>query len=439
MISKYKIALVSADKENLTLAASGSTTVKLTANKNVTSWNVSTSDSGILASVQKEKNETAEVLVTVLPTTELGDYNVIVTAADVDGTEISKDIALKVVDSSQVLTLTANTTSINLIAGGAARTVTVTAGGNTTNLTWNVKDSAGLTVTDSTAGAATQHQYLIGAPSSTTAGTYSVIIEAANGSETASLTINAIVAVNGSSSGNTGTDEQKKQDFLANNSGVAKNAISEITEETLNSLKSQRNDLVTFASNNDIAILSRDAFSDTSRTINGISTAEKNYFNVVSEEPILALPLIKKGTITEAKVYVFAVNIYEQIDAAFKANMLDHSSLLFIRITPVASDSTETVSIAADATTGKFFNDEGTELKKATDVYALGSSNINVAANLESDTDYSLVVTAKSETQTSTVGPSGAGCITGSAIGIIAMILASGIFQIRRKAKKNKI
>ncbi|MBR1486788.1 MAG: hypothetical protein IJ597_05995, partial [Synergistaceae bacterium] len=132
VISKYKIAIVSSDRESVTLAPGGTTTLKFAANKNVTSWDVSAPD-GILTSVQNSKNETTEVLITVLPTASLGDYKVTVTASDIDKTKVSKDIALKVADSSQVLALTADRTSVSLTSGGTAQNVTITASGNNNN------------------------------------------------------------------------------------------------------------------------------------------------------------------------------------------------------------------------------------------------------------------------------------------------------------------
>ena len=185
------------------------------------------------------------------------------------------------------------------------------------------------------------------------------------------------------------------------------------------------------ASNTRVAALDVNAFSGASRTVTEISE------NFENEEPILALPLLEKGTITEAKVYVFIADIADKIREAINASVITPYSQVFIRVTKISAETGSADDAVAklseeNSEKGMFLDDEGNEITNALGL--LNATNINVAAYLEPDTDYSLVVTAAEEND-SVLGPSGAGCITGSAIGLIAMMLSSGIFRIRRKRK----
>ena len=156
---------------------------------------------------------------------------------------------------------------------------------------------------------------------------------------------------------------------------------------------------------------------------------------------VLALPLLEKGTIEESKVYVFAIDIYEKLRAALEATVIAPYSPLYVRVTKITdnADNDSIVSLSEEnSSKGMFIDDDGNELTTAQEITRANDNgkNVNVATYLEPDTDYSIVITAANDN--STIGPSGAGCIAGSAIGFIAMMLSSGIFHVRKKVKVKK-
>ena len=411
----------------------------------------------------KTQGNSADVSILVASGAEPKDYKFTVTAADVDGTEAK----LNVVISVYGLKLYAYPESVNLTAGGASRIVTVTADGIFTNtdLSWDITSKAGLTVEHIGTSSSTRRQYTIGAPQTATAGTHTVVIQVTDGTNTATLNINAIVTASsitpvisddinsggsvitpvisddinsGGNSGGSGTDTLTKQlDFINNNSNITKDSIKEVSESLLSStnfINALRSKLASY-SNVTPAALNVNAFSSVSRTVPDVT---ENFDNE-NEAIILALPILEKGTIEEAKVYVFVVDIFEKLRAALESTVIATYSPLYVRTTKITDTIMNVDSVVSlseeNSSKGMFLDDDGKELFTANDIFSAISNgkNINIAAYLEPDTNYSIVITAADDS--SVIGPSGAGCIAGSALGLIAMMLSSGIFHIRKKAK----
>ncbi len=447
IISKYKLTGITGDT-NPTLEAGETKTVKFTANKNVTSWEL-TADEDIFSWNISQSSSTANLSLTAASDAEEGDYDASITAYDVDGTSADLSIVVSVTPSTEnyLLELSADTASISLTAGGTAKIVTVTADGKfKNNLSWNVQNNGGLNVENSGTPGRTQHRYSISAPSTAAIGSHTVIIEVSDGDvNTKTFNINAVVSASSStisrdqsSSGDSSTvtddEEQKRQNFINNSSNVAKTSLKKVSDSLISAANFIAK-LAGIASDTAVAALDVDAFSSESRTVTEISESFEN------EEPILALPVLESGTITEAKIYVFVADIANKIREAINASVITPYSQVFIRVTKLSANSSGIdeadgiVSLSEEnSEKGMFLDDEGNEITNALGL--LNATNVNVAAYLEPDTDYSFVVTASEEDNT-TLGPSNAGCITGSAIGLIAMMLSSGIFKIRRKVKKN--
>ena len=343
--------------------------------------------------------------------------------------------------------------SVSIAAGGAAKTVTVTADGKfKNNLSWAVKNNAGLTVEENGTKSNTSRQYSISAPSNITAGQRIVVIEVSDDVNTETLNINALVTVasndnkinnnnntNNNSESNSGvkSDEEKREDFLKNNSDIAKGALSTITNENILSLASFISNIARIASGiSKVVALDVDYFSDTSRTVYDIDE------DFEDQTPVLALPKLEKGAVTEAAVHVFAIDISAKIQDAKTAKVIGSESRMFVYATKITSENLlgsaglASVHLSEEnSTKGMFLDDNGNELQTADDL--LNASNVNIATYLEPDYDYSIVITAASDDNV-VIGPSGAGCMGGSALGLIAMTLASGVFYVRKKIKAKK-
>ena len=227
---------------------------------------------------------------------------------------------------------------------------------------------------------------------------------------------------------------------MKNNSDIAKEALMKVNESILSLGNFLANITRISSGNSKVVALDVEAFSETSRTVSEIDE------DFEDSEPVLALPILQKGAVTEAAVHVFAIDISAKIQEAMTATVVSAKSRMFVYATKLTSvklsnSSNANVHLSEEnSTKGMFFDDNGNEITTAEGLR--DASNVNIAAYLEPDYDYSIVITAADSSGENSggvaAGPSGAGCMGGSALGLVAMTLASGVFYVRKKVKSKK-
>ncbi|MBR2208857.1 MAG: hypothetical protein IJ859_08655, partial [Synergistaceae bacterium] len=440
VISKYKLSFDVVEGTNLTLPAGATRTLHFVANKDVHGWSASIDEEEAIEfpSAMVTQGNTASIPIQADADAELGDYGVTIIAEDVDGTEAELNITVTVTAPVHTLTLSADASYISLTRGGVSKNVTITASGDidTSKLSWSVKNNGGLIVRDSGISSSTRHTYSIGASSDATIGSHTVVIEVSDDVNVKTVSITANVTSSGG-----GTSDDRKQDFIDNRSDIPVGLLEPVNESVISSSSFLNAIKSILASAYDVASLDISAFSSTRRTAAQVTES----FEDEGEEIVLALPLLEKGTIEEAKVYVFVVDIRDKLAEAMNANVINYNSPLYVRATKLnvksgdvdSDDVSEVVSLADAEDRGVFLDDDGNELTTAQEITRAkdNGKNVNVAVYLEPDTDYSIVITTDADNG-GVIGPSGAGCIAGSTLGLIAMSLSSGIFHIRKKTKR---
>lgn len=471
VISKYMLTTVSTDNTNLTLEAGKRTTVKFTANKIVDKWEVS-ADKNIFSTRISKEDDIANISF-MAADTKSKDHEAIVIAQDVDGTqaELKIKIAIKPASEDYSLKLSASPASLRLTAGGGSENVTVTASGKfKNNLSWKVKDNGGLTVEETGTPSNTRHQYKISAPSTMTGSAHSIVIEVSDGDtnvETVEIRVVVATTNNGGNDtpGNNNNDNNNNNNnnnpnggngggFTNNGVNVNSTSIVAVSNSLLTSptfADTLRNRFSSSVSDVTPTLISGGDFSNSYAAINEV--------NLGDQTTLLTLPTLESDQVTETKIYVFAIdNFYEKISQAMSiadnAGKSVSISRIFVKVIgfPAGTANVESLSDAEaylsaseennekriSITDGILFDDRGVELTnlQLADVtrVALNGSNINVAALLKPGNDYTFVITA-SDTDNN-LGPSGAGCYSGSALGIIAMAMTSWLSKVRKKNKK---
>ena len=182
---------ITASSTSLEFGEGDSTTVTITANKNVKRWEANPSSENLKASIVST-DKTATI---TLSSEVSGDYTVPVSAYDEEDGFAELELTVKVTYDFKL----SQPSNINLVAGGSEQSVTVNLTGTTSgDVSWTYSSVANLVITI-TSSDNTSAIVNVSADSAATAGTKTITITATDAAgKSKSVTFSAIVRRNGS-------------------------------------------------------------------------------------------------------------------------------------------------------------------------------------------------------------------------------------------------
>ncbi|MBQ9419692.1 MAG: HYR domain-containing protein [Synergistaceae bacterium] len=371
-------------------------------------WTAATADSADISVDVSGTNASATVHIGVYTTAAIGDKTITVTATDAAGNSDTATITVTVTSVTYGVALSPKTPSISIVRGGSG-TVTLS---NTSTSSGDVTWRHSAATTDISVDIASSSNYSatvrIGVYSTATLGSKTVTItatDAGGNSDTATIT----VTVTG---GSDPTDPTRRR-------ATGHQISSEILNKAavLSTLRGRLGNYEPRAYSN---------FVTNSR-----------YLSEFTSGDVLTLPMPPSSDIPAAGIYVCSLS-YSDFSSLFTSG--DRLYLYLIRVV-VNADGSEAVEVTSNVDTSDttytpsqtlmLFDDEGNEIT----VMPASETAINFAAYLTASSDNEAYAT-DTQTNTSTLGPSGAGCNAGfgSLFGMLGMAFTASALYLRKRS-----